>query len=219
MSGSATELTWGTDLLSFSPRMTLAEQVDEVVVRGWDPKDKKKIEGKATSGDIDADLSDGKGGALAKSKFGSGKYIVVDQPAVSVAEATDMAKARMNEFSGSFVVAEGTAYERPDVRAGAMVEIKEVGTRFSGKYLVTEVTHIWGSTGLRAQFTARGTRTGLLAEQMAQTAPLDRWPGVVVGQVTNNQDPEKMGRVKVKYPWLDEKSRKRLDPGHWQWRR
>lgn len=28
--------------------------------------------------------------------------------------------------------------------------------------------------------------------------------GVVVGVVTNNQDPDKMGRVKVKFPWLSD---------------
>jgi uncharacterized protein involved in type VI secretion and phage assembly len=28
--------------------------------------------------------------------------------------------------------------------------------------------------------------------------------GVVIGVVTNNQDPDKLGRVKVKFPWLDE---------------
>lgn len=28
--------------------------------------------------------------------------------------------------------------------------------------------------------------------------------GVVVGVVTNNQDPQKMGRVKVKFPWLSD---------------
>jgi uncharacterized protein involved in type VI secretion and phage assembly len=28
--------------------------------------------------------------------------------------------------------------------------------------------------------------------------------GVVVGVVTNNQDPEKMGRVKVRFPWLND---------------
>jgi uncharacterized protein involved in type VI secretion and phage assembly len=34
--------------------------------------------------------------------------------------------------------------------------------------------------------------------------------GVVVGVVTNNQDPEKMGRVKVRFPWLNE-----TDESHW----
>jgi uncharacterized protein involved in type VI secretion and phage assembly len=28
--------------------------------------------------------------------------------------------------------------------------------------------------------------------------------GVVIGVVTNNQDPDKLGRVKMKFPWLDE---------------
>jgi uncharacterized protein involved in type VI secretion and phage assembly len=34
--------------------------------------------------------------------------------------------------------------------------------------------------------------------------------GVVVGIVTNNQDPEKLGRVKVKYPWLSDS-----EESHW----
>lgn len=34
--------------------------------------------------------------------------------------------------------------------------------------------------------------------------------GVVVGVVTNNQDPEKMGRVKVKFPWLSD-----VDESNW----
>jgi uncharacterized protein involved in type VI secretion and phage assembly len=34
--------------------------------------------------------------------------------------------------------------------------------------------------------------------------------GVVVGVVTNNQDPEGMGRVKVKFPWLSDD-----DESHW----
>jgi uncharacterized protein involved in type VI secretion and phage assembly len=34
--------------------------------------------------------------------------------------------------------------------------------------------------------------------------------GVVVGIVTNNKDPEKLGRVKVKYPWLSDS-----EESHW----
>jgi uncharacterized protein involved in type VI secretion and phage assembly len=32
----------------------------------------------------------------------------------------------------------------------------------------------------------------------------NRINGVVVGVVTNNKDPEKLGRIKVKYPWLSD---------------
>jgi uncharacterized protein involved in type VI secretion and phage assembly len=38
----------------------------------------------------------------------------------------------------------------------------------------------------------------------------NRITGVVVGLVTNNQDPEGLGRVKVKFPWLSED-----DESHW----
>lgn len=34
--------------------------------------------------------------------------------------------------------------------------------------------------------------------------------GVVVGVVTNNQDPDGMGRIKVKFPWLNDQ-----DESHW----
>jgi uncharacterized protein involved in type VI secretion and phage assembly len=36
-------LTWGQDLLSFRPNLSLAEQVDEVIVRGWDPQKQTSI--------------------------------------------------------------------------------------------------------------------------------------------------------------------------------
>lgn len=41
-------------------------------------------------------------------------------------------------------------------------------------------------------------------------APARNIYGVVIGVVTNNQDPDGMGRVKVRFPWLSEE-----DESHW----
>lgn len=45
---------------------------------------------------------------------------------------------------------------------------------------------------------------------MQQPAADTRQFGVVVGMVTNNQDPDKLGRVKLKFPWLSES-----EESHW----
>jgi uncharacterized protein involved in type VI secretion and phage assembly len=43
-----------------------------------------------------------------------------------------------------------------------------------------------------------------LSNSLDQESPAGRIHGVVVGVVTNNQDPDGMGRVKVKFPWLSD---------------
>ncbi|MCB8982480.1 MAG: VgrG-related protein [Ardenticatenaceae bacterium] len=205
-SGSGLQLTWGKDLVSIFPRMTLAEQVDEVIVRGWDPEAQQAIVGRATNGRLYPANGESKNGASWASTFGVGKRIIVDQPVVSQAEADALAQARLDEVSGGFIEAEGTAYRRPDIKAGMLVELKNVGTRLSGNYLVTSATHVFNPEGLNTRFTVRGARTGSLVEQMNGQEPLQRWPGVVTAVVTNTDDPNDWGRVKVKYPWMTEEA-------------
>src|SRR5262245_16193614 len=43
-----------------------------------------------------------------------------------------------------------------------------------------------------------------LLDLLSQGPAPDRIYGVVSGIVTNNQDPDKLGRVKVRFPWLSE---------------
>ena len=49
-----------------------------------------------------------------------------------------------------------------------------------------------------------------LATLLYPPADSHRLNGVVIGVVTNNQDPDKLGRVKVKLPWLTDD-----DESHW----
>lgn len=201
---SALTLTWGDDLLSFYPRLTMAEQVEEVTVRGWDPAQQKPIVGRAQvqKGTLFPAIKEKVTNWLGK--FGGGKLVVTNQPVISQAEADLLAKARLNERSGAFVQAEGSAFRRPDIRAGQFVELKGLGERLSGRFLITSATHVYTPEGLTTHFTVRGARTGSFAEQIRGERPLPTQPGIVPAIVTNSDDPKNWGRVKVKFPWLSD---------------
>lgn len=203
-SGSASiTLKWGEDLLSFQPRMTLAEQVDEVIVKGWDPEQQQAIVGRASSGQLYPAVGESKNGASWAAGFGVGKLTIVDQPVFNQAEADILATARLNERSGAFIEAEGVAFRRPDLRAGRIIKLENIGRRLSGSYLVTSARHTYDLTqGHVTSFSVRGTRTGSFADQLLQQPPLDRWPGGVPAVVTNTNDPKGWGRVKVSFPWM-----------------
>jgi phage protein D/phage baseplate assembly protein gpV len=203
-SASGVKLTWGEDLITFMPRMTLAEQVDEVVVRGWDVDKQEAIVGRAANGRLYPKNGESKDGAAWAGVFGTGKRIIVDQPVVSQAEADKLAEARLDELSGAFIEAEGAAFRRPDIQAGKIVELDNVGQRFSGKYLVTSATHRFTQEGFKTTFQVRGTRTGLLSDQLANSTPTVKWPGVVTAVVTNTEDDTQWGSVKVKFPWMSD---------------
>jgi phage protein D/phage baseplate assembly protein gpV len=197
-------LTWGDDLLSFRPRVTLAEQVEEVIVKGWDVDKQTAIIGRAEESSLYPQVEESGKAKDQAGKFGKSKLVIVDQPVVNQAEADVLAQAHLNERCGSFIQAEGMAFRRPEVKAGKMVTLESLGQRLSGKYLVTSATHLYNPDGFRTRFTVRGTRLGTLTEQIMQKPPLTRWPGVVTAVVTNTDDPNNWGRVKVKFPWMTE---------------
>ena len=202
--GSALKISWGEDLLAFQACMSLAEQVNEVVVRGWDVEKQQPIVGRADQGRLYPQVQEAKEGAGRATTFGAGKQVFVDLPVANQAEANALAGARLDELSGTFIEAEGVAFRCPDLRAGSAVEIAGLGKRFSGVYLVTSATHEYGQEGLKTRFSVHGARTGLLSEQVRDQAPTVRWAGVVTATVTNTEDPKNWGRVRVKFAWMTE---------------
>jgi len=204
--GSTVKLEWGNQLKVFRPRLTLVEQIDEVVVKGWDPKTKTEISGSATRSQAAPQIGESRSGAdLAASAFGSGQRIVVNWPVTSQAEAETVAQALYDEISGSFIEAEGRCFGAPKLKAGTTVELTALGQKFSGKYFVTSAIHTYSADGdYITDFSVHGRRPAtlyrLLADEPDQATAC--WSGAVTAVVTNNKDDGDQGRVKLKYPWL-----------------
>ncbi len=203
--GTAVDLEWGAELLDFRARLAATEQVDGVKVRAWDRLEKKEIVGEKTAPDDKPEIGESRdGGTVAKTAFGSSKEVITERIVDTPTAAGDLALAVMNEISNSFIQADGTCEGKATLHAGMTVNLKQLGTRFSGKYRLTRVIHRWGTSGgYLTSFEISGRRANTLGDIL--TSKSNPGYGVVVGVVTDNTDSDsnaqnKLGRVKVKFP-------------------
>jgi phage protein D/phage baseplate assembly protein gpV len=204
--GQAVRLAWGETLRNFRARLSTAEQVNEVEVRGWDHHQKIKVEGRATVGNGAPQIGITQSGSeVARSTWGEAKIAIVDQLVRSPSEAETLAQAALDELASSFVEAEGVCDGNPEVIPGKKVDIQGVGSRFNGQYYVTQVIHEWNKDqGLYTRFVISGRRdrgVWSLLEDLS-TRPVSQGPAI--GLVTNNKDPDGLGRVRVRFPWLSD---------------
>ena len=72
-----------------------------------------------------------------------------------MAAAKDRALAILNNSQHEFVKCQGTTVGLPDLRAGKHVEILNIGSRFSGRYFLTETEHIINGAGYITKFKAQ----------------------------------------------------------------
>lgn len=204
-SQSPPALKWGDNLHKFKVRFSSAERCDEVTVRGSDPLGKAAIVGRAEEGDpgttapAASDLS-----RAARAAFGEVKRFAGQFPVGTQAEADALARSLLLRASGDEVVARGEAQGDPLIAAGASVEVSQVGRKLSGAYRITSVEHLYGAgTPYVTRFVCGGKEPAALADLMTGSSGSGQtkrgWGSLVVGQVTNIDDPQKMGRVKVWY--------------------
>ncbi|MFL6200292.1 MAG: phage late control D family protein [Thermoanaerobaculia bacterium] len=149
------------DLLEFTPRLSTVGLAGEVEVRGWSPKKKKAVLGKAAAGDAGSTMGGQTSGLDAAARaFDAAVATAVDHPVLDQGEADQIAAGRIREMALSYVTGEGIAAGRADLKAGTVVRIDGCGQRFSGLYYLASVAHTYSpKRGYRTAFTVRRSAT------------------------------------------------------------
>jgi phage protein D/phage baseplate assembly protein gpV len=197
----AVELEWPVSLTSFRPRMTSVQQVASVNVYAHDPKTKQSIVGTASQPDQIAQI--GIERQQVADAFSEATMNVATEPVKTAAEGNALAQALLDKLANGYIAAEGAGPGNPRIKAGVMVQIKGVGRSFSGSYRVATSTHLLrGGSSYVTQFANSPVHTILGAVGAAGPAQPDFSGQLVLGIVTNNNDPEAMGRVRVQFPAL-----------------
>jgi uncharacterized protein involved in type VI secretion and phage assembly len=200
--GSPLALHAGQELISFRPRLSASQQVEGVEVRGWDPV---RAEAIIASESPSAPASDpGVQRSTLAAASGAGTWTIGDRTVVSHEEANALAASLASRLADVWVQADGVAVGNPQLRAGCQLQIGGVGSRFGGTYTVTSATHtLSGGRGYETHFSISGRIEPTFAELVDLAPATSQWgTSVVVGVVTQTDDPEELGRVRVQYPAL-----------------
>ncbi len=145
-------VTYGEDLKTFLPVANFRRPAAKVEVGAWDSGGKAALTGKAKPGDELWSVPGGKPGAdVAKFQGTKASLGIVESQVATQEHADTVAKAALTKRSLEFLTAEVEVQGNPEIKPGAMVNVKKVGV-YSGHYLVTEANHFFDAGGYSCIF-------------------------------------------------------------------
>ncbi len=201
----AATLTLGEDLQEFSVRAS-GLRPTSVSVHGWDPDQQQNVTDKnpVGPGGRPPALLASYSGTTPANKLTAAATAVADRRPLTTNEAKVMAGAFYDDWAAGALVARGTADVDSAIKPGVTVKVQHAGPA-SGNYLVTAVEHVYDRGGFVTRFTTGARRPAGLVDTLGPAAPDPGFhmAGVVVGVVTDANDPDHAGRVKIRYTGIN----------------
>jgi hypothetical protein len=202
------QLVLGKNLVRLRAVVSAAEQVPAVTVTGYDPSLTVPVIGPfptipSSSQSIDpATLPPLVGG-----EFEATPFFDASVPFHDEGGAMSWARSIAADIAGALAELEGECVGNPALLAGASITIGMAGMPFDGYYICSAARHVfepsnggyttWVTVGGYQDRSLFALSSGVIRESNRPTIP-----GLVVGTVVNNMDPEEQGQIQVMFPWL-----------------
>jgi uncharacterized protein len=153
------DFTWGRTLASFTPVLSAAGQVGEVVVR-WGDADARgdgRIEVSRSWSDIGLSATAlGPAGQADINTAVRGLREVIKPSNVRTEEDAEReALGYLRRLAATLITGNGSSIGLPTLRAGKTVTLAGLGARFDGLWRLTQTTHAIGGNGYTTTFQAR----------------------------------------------------------------
>lgn len=157
---AVTTLNYRVDLKELNLRLSTLSQVKKVLVKGWNISSKEAIVGLGQSGDELGVMGGASLGAdVAGDAFGEYEEVIVDKPIYEQSEADQIAKAIFNRMNLQYIRAEGESIGNASLKAGDVLELRNLGQRMSGLYYLAKTHHIIDGEGYITRFNCQRNST------------------------------------------------------------
>lgn len=145
------------NIISFSPRMSTANVVNEVRVTAWDEKNKETISETAGLNEIKCGTNIQRFAGIVEESQGTRVSVKVEGRVVrSREEAKSIALSELKKRNEGFITGTLECAGNPELRPGVTISIAKVGEFFSGMYYVTKSRHVLGDAGYKTTLEVRG---------------------------------------------------------------
>lgn len=182
------QLEWAKNLLDARVELNTDPACRAVNVYGWNPHRAEPISGKASGNAgpvVDADTHPKQVGV-------SGDRIITAQTVDSSSEAKAIGQAMIDRRRTGEAIFQGLVEGDSQLRPGMQVDVKGLQDNINGRYVLASVNH------------SLDRKQGYVCELNTTPPPLQSREQLysALGVVTDINDPDKLGRVKVEFPEL-----------------